>query len=168
VPGEFFFMAMGGLGVSLAGFAGLIATFDRRAGSGNPIAAWRIRGIVTRGFLVTITGFGTVAVHTLTEDVAMTVRIASFFLVLMSFLLLRENRPGPAWPDDRRRRIIVRSTAFLLALMLLNMVLASVGFLQLLLLFWLSGAIGIFMNAVREIGIASETSPQKTENDADV
>jgi hypothetical protein len=53
-------MAMGGLGISLAGFAGLIATLDRRALSGNPIAAWRIRNIVLRGSLVTIIGFGTV------------------------------------------------------------------------------------------------------------
>lgn len=168
MPGEFFFMAMGGLGVSLAGFAGLIATLDRRALSGNPIAAWRIRNVVIRGFFVTVTGFGTVAVHTVTEDVATAVRIGSLYLALMSLFLLRESRPGPAWPDDRRRRIVALTAPFVVTLILLNVALAKVGFLELMLLVFLSGAFAIFINAVREIGAASEPSPRETENDVDV
>jgi hypothetical protein len=168
VPGEFFFMAIGGLGVSLAGFAGLIATLDRRALSGNPIAAWRIRNIVIRGFLVTIIGFGTVAVHTVTEDLEMSIRIGSLFLALMVLLVVRETRPGPAWPDDRMRRRIRLSIPFAVTLVLMNVALAEVGFLQLLLLAFLGGAFGIFINAVREIGVASEPTPRETGNDDDV
>jgi len=160
-------MAMGGLGVSLAGFAGLIATLDRRALSGNPIAAWRIRNIVIRGFLVTTIGFGTVAVHTVTEDVEMSIKIASLVLALMWLLMLGETRPGPAWPDDRMRRRIRLSIPFLVALVLLNVALAEVGFLQLLLLAFLGGAFGIFINAVREIGVASGPTPRETESNDD-
>lgn len=120
---------------------------------------------VFRGFVVATAGFGTVAVHTLTENVAVTVRIASLFLMLMFYVPLREARPGPAWPDDRQRRLVVVSSAFVVALIVLNLVLASVGLLQLMLLVWLSGAMGIFMNAVREIGVASEPALRDNEND---
>jgi hypothetical protein len=44
VPGEFYFMAIGGLGVTLAGFAWLIAALEGRQGERrSPITAWRIR-----------------------------------------------------------------------------------------------------------------------------
>jgi hypothetical protein len=68
-------MAIGGLGVSIAGFAGLIATLDRRPEARNPIG-WRIPNIVIRGFHVTFSGFTTVAIYTITADVGMAVRIA--------------------------------------------------------------------------------------------
>ncbi len=42
-------MAMGGLGVSLAGFAGLISALDRRPISRSPVAAYRIT-IVFNGY----------------------------------------------------------------------------------------------------------------------
>jgi hypothetical protein len=62
--------------VSIAGFAGLIATLDRRPEARNPIAGWRIPNIVIRGFHVTFSGFTTVAIYTITADVEMAVRIA--------------------------------------------------------------------------------------------
>jgi hypothetical protein len=66
------------------------------------------------------------------------------------------------------RRRIRRSIPFVVALVLLNVALADVGFLQLPLLAFLSGAFGIFMNAMREVRVASEPTPRETENDDDV
>ena len=46
MPGEFYFMAMGGLGVSLAGFAGLIAALTPKKAAASPVTKWRITQIV--------------------------------------------------------------------------------------------------------------------------
>lgn len=58
MPGEFFFMALGGLGVSLAGFVGIITALDRSGDARSVIAMWRLRNIVWAGFTLTIIGFG--------------------------------------------------------------------------------------------------------------
>jgi len=63
-------MALAGLGVSLAGFAGLISALDRRPAASSVVAAWRIRNIVIRGFMVTFAGFATVALYTIIEPTA--------------------------------------------------------------------------------------------------
>ena len=150
MPGEFFFMGIAGLGVSLAGFAGLISALD--PDSGSPIKMWRIRNIVTAGFLLTFAGFGTVAVHTLTADVEATVRIISAaFALLLLGRFVAEIRPGPAWPD-RRALMVARAVGlFLVALLVVNVFVASVGFLQLLFLYELTDPTMIFLFAVRDL-----------------
>ena len=70
MTGEFYFMALGGLGVSLAGFAGLISALDRRPEGHTPIARWRIRNIVVGGFAATFIGFGIIAMSTATTNEA--------------------------------------------------------------------------------------------------
>ena len=150
MPGEFFFMGIAGLGVSLAGFAGLISALD--PDSGSPLKKWRIRNIVASGLLITFVGFGTVAVQTLTDDVEMTVRIVSAaFALLLLRRFVREIRPGPAWPDARAL-LMARSIGLsLIILLFVNSFLASVGFLQLLLLYELSDPAMIFVFAVRDL-----------------
>ena len=150
MPGEFFFMGVGGLGVSLAGFAGLISALDPSPAS--PVKTWRIRNIVMSAFLLTFVGFGTVAVHTLTVDVELTVRIIS---AAFAFLLLarfsREIRPGPAWPNRRALLMAQLVGLSLIALLIVNAVVASLGFLQLLLLYELTDPVMIFVFAVRDL-----------------
>jgi hypothetical protein len=145
MPGEFYFMAIGGLGVTLAGFAGLIAALQGREG---PVAAWRIRNIVLQGFSVTMVGFATVALYTITQDVTLTVRVASILMVLTWAARWGEWRPSSAWPDERRRRGYTFSQLAFAIAVVVNIALASLGFLQLLLLLLLSGAVGIFARAV--------------------
>ena len=147
MQGEFYFMAIGGLGVTLAGFAGLIAALQGREG---PVAAWRIRNVVFQGFGVTFVGFATVALYTSTQDVTLTVRLASIALVLTRAASWGALRPGAAWQDERQRRgYIVTQLAFAIAVVV-NVALASVGYLQLLLLAFLSAPAGIFSRAVLE------------------
>lgn len=150
MPGEFFFMAIAGLGVSLAGFAGLIAALD--ADRDSPVRSWRIRNIVMSGFLLTFTGFGTVATHTLTDDVELTVRIVSLAsAVVLGARFLKEIRPGPAWPE--RRSLVVASVIGLsvIGMLVANVMIASVGFLQLLLLLELTDPAMIFVFTVRDL-----------------
>jgi hypothetical protein len=76
VPGEFFFMATAGLGVSLAGFTGLIAAVDPNTESRPAVAAWRLENVVQFGFMLTVLGFGAIAFYAITEDPNFTTRIS--------------------------------------------------------------------------------------------
>jgi hypothetical protein len=165
VPGEFYFMAIGGLGVTLAGFAGLIAALEGRASEGHgPIAAWRIRHVVYQGFSVTLVGFATVALYTVTQDVALTVRLATIGAVLTVVANWRSVLPGAAWPDERRRRVAVIARTTLSAAALVNVALASVGFLQLFLLLLLSGPASTFILAVADFNQGVESAANDQPN----
>jgi len=146
-------MALGGLGVSLAGFAGLVSALDRRPDAHSPVAAWRIRNIVVGGFSITFVGFGTVALYTVTAgDVALTVRLASLGLVAAaSRALIFEHRPGPAWPSERGRLGAVAGTVAIILAALGDVLLGSLGYLQILLLVYLLGPTSIFLNTVRDV-----------------
>jgi hypothetical protein len=151
MPGESYFLAVGALGLSLAGFAGLISALDQRPAAHSLVAAYRIRGIVFLGFSLTFAGFGTVALYSVTgEDLTMTARVASVFLALPHLRGFLEARPGPVWPDERERRSAMGILLLLLAVTLGNVVVASVGYLQLLMLVGLIGPVSIFYNTVRE------------------
>jgi len=145
-------MAFGGLGVSLAGFAGLISALDRRPGAHSAVAVYRIRTIVFLGFMLTFTGFGTVALYTVTgEDLALTVRIASVLVAVpLVRALLVNTRPGPLWPDERERLGTIAFLLVNLAVTLGNLVTASVGYLQLLMLLSLLGPVSVFYNTIRD------------------
>ena len=144
-------MAMGGLGVSLAGFAGLISALDRRPLAHSPVAAYRVTSIVFLGFSLTIAGFGTVAAYTATaEDLALTVRVGSLLLALPLVRGYVQARPGPAWPNERDRWITIAGLTVLTIVTLGNVVFASLGYLQLLMLAALIGPVGIFYNTVRD------------------
>ena len=148
VQGEFYFMAVGGLGVTMAGFAGLVAALQGREG---PVAAWRIRNVVYQGFGVTVAGFAPVALYTLTQDLILTVRLASVVLVLTRAATWGELRPSAAWRTERQRRGgIILQLAFAIAAGL-NVALASIGYLELLLLVFLLAPAGIFALAVRDV-----------------
>ena len=82
-----FFLALSGLGVSLAGFAGLIHALDRSLDKGDAVAKWRIRNVVSEGFGIALAGTLVWAAFSLSGDEALTVRIVSGFM-LMFFLYL--------------------------------------------------------------------------------
>jgi hypothetical protein len=169
MPSEGFFMAMGGLGVSLAGFAGLIAALDQRPASRSPVAAYRIRGIVFLGFSLTFASFGTLALYPLTGDnLELTVRGGSLLLALPHLRGLRESRPGPLWPDERQRKANIAALLVLLALSAGNVVVGSLGYLQVLTLTALIGPVSIFYNTVRNAtgGDTAATEPEAISGDA--
>jgi hypothetical protein len=168
MPGEFYFMAVGGLGVTLAGFAGLIAALDGGRESGHtPIAAWRIRNVVYQGFGVTFVGFGTVALYAVTQEVALTVRLATVGAVLAVAANWRTLQRGPAWPDERRRRVAIAVRAAACAAALVNVALASLGYLELFLLLVLSGPASTFILAVADV-TRSDDSPSRSIDSQEV
>lgn len=151
MPGDFYFMAFGGLGVSLAGFAGLISALNPSPAANSAIAAYRVRGIVFLGFTLTLIGFGTVALYTITgEDLTLTVRIATAALALMAVRGLIESRPGPAWRGEGERRASIAILCVITAITLGNIPFANLGYLELLMLLQLSGPMSIFYNTIRD------------------
>lgn len=152
MPGEFYFMALGGLGVSLAGFAGVIAALDRRPEAQSPIATWRIRNIVISGFTLTLAGFGVIAIHAVTrQQVSLTVRIISVLLAIgVTARALVEMRPGPAWPSTFGWRFAVGSSLLMVVGYLTSAVRGGVGLLQLMMLFHLLDPLSIFLNTARD------------------
>jgi phosphatidylserine synthase len=151
MPGEFYFMAIGGLGVTLAGFAGLIAALESREGEvHSPIGAWRIRNVVFQGFGVTFVAFATVATYQLTQNLNLTIQLATVAMVLAIAANWRSVQARSAWPDERRRRVAVLARIIVCAAGLLNVVFVNVGYLQLFLLVVLTGPASTFILAVAD------------------
>lgn len=149
---EFFFITFGGLGVSLAGFAGLIHALDRSSDTDNPITKWRIRSIVSAGFGVALSGLLVWPIYRITEDVALTVRLISLFLFAQYMRLAwTDLKPGPAWPEKGRWRVNVAISGVLLTLVALNIVIGSVGFLEVLFVLAVGQPIGTFIRAVSDL-----------------
>jgi hypothetical protein len=152
VPGEFFFLTFGGLGISLAGFAGLIYLLDPSQNTNNAISRWRIRHIALSGLLIATTGLLVFPVYFLTDDVPLTVRLISLFgLLSLAMSSRRDLRPGPAWPDDGRRKVNMILAAASGALWVACIVTASVGLLMLTFVGWISAPIGTFANSILEL-----------------
>ena len=149
--GEFFFMAIGGLGVSLAGFAGLIAALSPEQQRNSAIARWRISRVVVWGLHVTLLGFGVVAIFAILEDETQTARVASGFAALiLAIRSWRSTRPSPAWPDEAQRRSVIALWAFEVAFVLGNVVLGSVGYLHVIMILFLSEPAAVFVAAIQD------------------
>lgn len=106
MPNAAFLMTIGGLGVSFAGFAGLITALDRRPVKPEAVVEWRIRNLVLDSFMITIICFGAVATYEITEgDLALTIRIACVVALLRWFVALQpSNLTGAAWEGYGRRQ----------------------------------------------------------------
>ena len=151
VPGEFYFMSIGAIGVSLAGFAGLIAALHRTPAAASAVAAYRIKGIVFLGFSLTFIGFGTVGLYSVTgNDLVLTVRLATGLCLLAHMWGFLESRPGPQWRSERERRASLVILTVLTLVTLGNVVVGSIGYLELILLLVLFGPVSIFYNTVRD------------------
>jgi hypothetical protein len=162
VPGEFFFMAIGGLGISLAGFAGLIAALTPEQQRGSPIARWRIAHVVQWGLHLTFLGFGVVTIYALTGDATTTARISSLLAaVVLAVREWRSTRPGPAWPQERLRRTTQAVVSVSVVLMLGNVAVGSVGNLHVIMLLMLLAPAMVFVSAVRDATAAGLDDQQE-------
>lgn len=155
-------MAMGGLGLSLAGFAGLLATFHDSGDREPEVYRWRISVIVMGSLFVLFLGFGVVPIYEWTGDGDATIRIVTGLAVALTTVSqLRFGGAGPAWPDEARRRIVSVAVYVQIAIVATNLIFASLAFLQLIFLWLLFSPVSVFYNAVRDVAAAA------TETDAD-
>ncbi len=145
-------MAMGGLGISLAGFAGLFSALHPTAMEDEPeVYRWRIRQIVISAFQLAFLGFGVVVLYEFTEDVATTSRVISFIAAaLWVFSAVVDVRPGPAWPNDTDRKGARISTLVFAAIMAGNVVAGTEPYLMAVMLILLLAPSLTFIRAVVE------------------
>ena len=164
---EFFWLTFGGLGVSLAGFAGLIHALDRSSDAGSPVTKWRINNIVAGGLTIALSGLLVWPVFRMSGDIEFTMRFVSGFLVVFSLMQMPSQfRPGPAWQSESQRRVVLGISLVLVALMASNVFFASVGFLELLFVLAVAGPMGTFANAVRDLYHERNTSiPERPAGD---
>jgi hypothetical protein len=161
MPGEFFFMAIGGLGVSLAGFAGLIAALTPEQQRNSAIARWRIGRVVAWGLHVTLLGFGVIAIHALLENPAQTARIASGVAALvLAIRSWRSTRPSPAWPDEGQRRAVIALWTFEVVFALGNVFLGNVGYLHVIMLVFLAEPAAVFVAAIQDATSGPTSGPE--------
>jgi hypothetical protein len=150
------FTGLAGIGVTLAGFAGVIAALSRRPGEHSAVLAYRITNIVLLGLTRAIAAYATLVAFTISgDDLAVAVRVGTVLVLLPYLRGFRELRPGPAWPDERQRRMGLVLLVGMILLTGVNVVVASLGYLELLLLLALVIGPGlIFYNTIRDAASA--------------
>ena len=155
------FMALAGVGISLAGFAGVISALGRRPEEHAAILAYRITNIVNLGLTRAVAAFGTLVAYTLANgDQDMAVRVGSVLVLLPYLRGFQELRPGPAWPNERQRQVSLGLLVAMIVLTGANVVIASLGYLELLLLAALAIGPGlIFYNTIRDVARAERAAP---------
>lgn len=143
-----FFMTMGGLGVSLAGFGGLFSALHHGDSEMDPaVYRWRMREIVTSSFLLAFLGFG-VVVHGFTDDLSATARmVIALALVAGSFRLAISTRPGPAWPNETDRKGAIGGSVVWLFVIAGNVFAGSQNYLRLVMLLLLLTPALVFIRA---------------------
>jgi hypothetical protein len=159
VEGQPFFTTIAGLSISLAGFGAVIAWLRDDPSGWDPVNLWRVKTIVRHALTIAFLCLTLVPIFTFTEDDATTIRIAS--LLTASFALSeiwRVRQPDPMVWDPLSWRVFVGTSGFLGLLGLVNILWASLGLLQVIILAELTSPAGIFSNFVREMGRPGSTA----------
>jgi hypothetical protein len=141
VSGQPFFLTVAGISLSLAGFAGLLASFRQPSGSWSRVDLWRLKRIVNRSFVVLALALVPIPLFAIVSDEALTVRVVSVLLAALVLLDLVRITPGwrRDWPNDRGLLFAWTLNGGFAALALANGLWASVGVYELELgamLFW--------------------------------
>ena len=154
MPGQAFLFATAGLGVTIAGFAGLITALDTGPNRHRAVQAYRVRNIVLDGFGLTLASLGAIAVYAFTDgNVAVAVRFATLLLILTWVRVISPaNLSGPAWDGFDRRTLlgVVIPVVSLIVIAAVSLIPASPGFLQVLIVFSLGGPFTVFYRTVRD------------------
>jgi hypothetical protein len=102
-------------------------------------------------FHVTLQGVGIVATFSVLEDATQTARIASGLgALVIAIRSWRSSRPGPAWPDERHRRLVIAIWSIEMLFVLANVVPGSVGYLHVIMLVFLLEPASVFFAAIQD------------------
>lgn len=151
MEGQFFFTTIAGLGISIAGFAGLMIAL-RPDHTWTAVDRWRVRNIIYLGFRVAFLALMPIPVFAFTGDLALTIRIATV-LVLAAIVIQWwqwAHEDSDEWPEGRRANLVALAV-FGGGPNVANLWLASVGLFELILLLLLVHPANIFTVVVQEV-----------------
>jgi hypothetical protein len=161
MPDVGYFMAIGGLGVSFAGFAGLITALDRRPDANPAVAQWRIHNLALDSLTITLVGFGVIAFHAITDgDLPLAIRLASGMgVVRWAFAASPKNMTGPAWDGIGRGQwwFSMSFVGLAVGAWVVSLALGSLPFFQLLMFLALFGPVTVFYNTIRDATVKGAT-----------
>jgi hypothetical protein len=153
VEGQPFFTTIAGLSVSLAGFGAVIAWLRDDPSGWDPVNLWRVKTIVRHALTIAFLCLTLVPIHTFTQDDETTIRIGSALAVaFVSSDVWQVRDPDPVVWDPLSLRTYITINVALALVGIANIVWASLGLLQALVLFFLTSPAAIFSNFVREMG----------------
>jgi len=102
VKDAFFFLSLAGLGMSVAGLAGLVSAF-RRGDQWARVELWRLRNIARLSFLVVFLAVIIFPIYSFVGDEGTAIRIASGTIAAVHVIEIvlarrdRSNWPGRSW-----------------------------------------------------------------------
>ena len=156
MEGQPFFTTIAGLSVSLAGFGAVIAWLRDDPSGWDPVNLWRVKTIVRHALTLAFLCLTLVPIHTFTGEDPLTIRIGSALVVLIGISdLWRVRRPDPVVWDPLSLKVYVTTGGLIGLTAVGNLIWASLGVLQLLVLVLLTSPAGIFSNFMREMGTRS-------------
>lgn len=147
-----FFLAIAGLGVSIAGFAALMFSF--REGEVGRLTGWRIRYIVTGGFTLTGVSIGVVAAAVVTADPDLQVRLASvlgILAVVPNAWTYRSLGDAEIFRSRREAAGWVAGGVLVHSLFGINLVVASYEVVVVMWVFMLASAMSLFAREVSDL-----------------
>lgn len=103
VRDAFFFLSVAGLGLSVAGFSGLVTAFRRREEGWTRVELWRLRAIPRLSFILVFLALTPFPLYALTGDEPLVIRIVSGLIVFVYLTEIirprfeKENWPGRSW-----------------------------------------------------------------------
>jgi hypothetical protein len=154
MEGQFFFTTVAGLALSIAGFASLIAWLRTDPRTWDAVNLWRLKTIVRESFTIVFLALALIPVFSLTGDIRVTTRFGAAGILVSILVEVWINRhPDPTiWQPRSSWTFYMTFSAAYFALQSANVLLASLGLLQIGFLLNLVSPAGIFSNFVRELG----------------
>ena len=158
MAGQPFFLTMAGISLSLAGFAGLLASFRQPSQPWTVTDLWRLRRIVNRSFISVFMALAPVPLFGIIGNELATLRITSalFAAVLLADLVLVTREWRRLWPGDRGLYTAWLISGSIALLLLANVALASGGVYELGLVLTLMWPVSIFMRVLRGMSAAAD------------
>jgi len=149
VRDAFFFLSVAGLGMSVAGFAGLVSAF-RRGEAWDRVELWRLRSIARLSFLVVFIGLAVFPVFALLGDEAATIRWVSGAIAgLYVIEIVLARRDTLNWPTRTWLVGSLLADGVFAAINAANVVLGLTALLEVGLLLRLVHPVNLFLLVLR-------------------
>lgn len=148
VTDQFYYLTLAGLGLSVAGFAGLVTAL-RGDGRWSRADLWRLRNIIGSSLLFVFVALLPVPIFRAVGDERLTISIMSGVVALVfANGVVRAFRDDRDWPGYGRQAALILAPQ--IAVMLVNVFLSSIALLMLGLLAVLLYPVQLFVRVIRD------------------